>query len=156
MSIWILPPQHSGILSHFMHFHFLLYVTCEKNLFHHRHQSSISFLCCVLPSPLLLALLPHSSCPWFLSSSSLSLLFLLVLSFHPSCQTVWSAWLGKRLETGATLFRGFCQVGTPTQASFISLTMVLAAALPPFHLGLHTQLIHQRSGELMYHTIWRA
>lgn len=87
MSIWILLPHHSDILSHFMYFNFLglfffsflVYITSEKQLFPHRHQSIISFLCCALPSPLLFLCSPFCLCS--ASSLFLSLIPLLLFFF---------------------------------------------------------------------------
>lgn len=131
MSISVPLPHHCDILlSHFMYFNsscFLVYAISEEQLFPHRDQSIISFLCCALPSPLLFLCLPFCLCSvssLFLSLISLlllSLMFLFVLSLHPSCQAEWGAPLGRCWQTATRLFGGLCQVGTPTEESFISL-----------------------------------
>lgn len=82
----ILNSPPSGTFSHFVYFNFLalffvwfgfVCMTSENQLFFpHRHQRSISFLCCSVPCPisslitLLPLLFPYSSHPWFLSSFS--------------------------------------------------------------------------------------
>lgn len=85
MSIWILLPHHSDILSHFMYFNFLaLFFLFFLSPLHLKNNisligtraSSLSCVvffpapCCFSARPSAFALLPHSSCPWFLSSFS--------------------------------------------------------------------------------------
>lgn len=60
-------------------FFFWVYITSEKQLFPHRHQNIISFLCCALPSPLLFLCLPICLCS--VSSLFLSLISLLLFFF---------------------------------------------------------------------------
>lgn len=81
----------------------------------------------------------------------LSLVFLLVLSLHPSCQAEWGAPLGRCLQTAVSLFGGLCQVRTPTQESFTSLTMLLAGVIPSLHSGLYAQFLCQKSGKWRCH-----
>lgn len=84
-------------------------------------------LLCFLTLPVLDSLLPFF----------LSLMFLLVLSLHPSCQAEWGVPLGRCLQTAAILFGGLWCVTTPTQKSFTSLNMLLTAVIPPLHSGLY-------------------
>lgn len=66
-------------------------------------------------------------------------MFLLVLSLHPPCQADWGTPLGRCWQIAAGLFGGLYQVRTPKKESFGSLATLLAAVIPPLHLGLYTQ-----------------
>lgn len=171
MSIWILLPHHLDILSHFMYYNFLalffffnlVYITFVKQLFPYRHQSIISFLCCALPIPLLFLCSTLCLCCFltlpvldFSPPSLLSLMFLWVLSLHPSCQVEWGAPLGRCLQTAASLFGGLCQVGTSTKQSFTSLTTLWAGSIPPLRSGLYAQTLCQKLQKRRRHIIWEA
>lgn len=91
--------------------------------------STVSSLITLLPLLYLLTLPILDFSPPFL----LSLMLLLVLSPHPSCQADWGTPLGRCWQTAAGLFAGLYQVGTPTKESFGSLATLLTGVIPNLH-----------------------
>lgn len=145
ISIWILLPLEPSstlcILIFLLCFLFgFVCITSENQLFPHRQQRSISFLCSsqhrfFSDHPSAFSLFPYSSHPWFLSSF-FSFFDVPLGAFSSSFLPSWLARHSpEKVLTNSSwaVFAGLYQVGTPTKESFGSLATLLTGVIPNLH-----------------------